>query len=68
MIKFLSKPKKALQRYISNYACGIDIGGEDVTPQCKKAKDDFSAADGSLEELTLQGRFSNIRYQISLMD
>merc|ERR1719209_1259130 len=45
----------ALKRYLSNYACGIDIGGEDVTPECKKAKDDFAAADGTLEEMTLQG-------------
>jgi len=43
-----------LKNYISNFACGIDIKGEDLTPQCKKAKDDFSAADGTIEEMTLQ--------------
>ena len=60
--KYLSKPKIALKRYLSNYACGIDIGGEDVSPECKKAKDDFAAADGTLEEMTLQGGFSMTNY------
>jgi len=44
----------ALKNYISNYACGIDIGGEDVSPECKKAKDDFASADGTFEEMTFQ--------------
>ena len=53
MLVFIETLKIALKNYISNYACGIDIGGEDVSPECKKAKDDFASADGTFEEMTL---------------
>ena len=51
---------------MSNYACGIDIGGEDVSEQCKKAKEDFTNADGVLEEMPLQGGFSKKKNKISI--
>ena len=58
VLVFIETLKIALKNYISNYACGIDIGGEDVSPECKKAKDDFASADGTFEEMTFQGGFS----------
>ena len=58
MKAFIEILNLALKNYMSNYACGIDIGGEDVSEECKKAKEDFSNADGVLEEMPLQGGFS----------
>merc|ERR1712147_422638 len=43
---------KALQTYMSNHACGANLGD---SPECKKAKEDFSNADGMFEEMKLQG-------------
>ena len=59
MNAFIEILNLALKNYMSNYACGIDIGGEDVSEECKKAKEDFTNADGILEEMPLQGGFSN---------
>merc|ERR1712212_260130 len=44
---------EGLQNYMANYACGVDMT-EDVSPECKKAQEDFENADGFFAELGVQ--------------
>merc|ERR1712098_787980 len=44
---------EGLQNYMANYACGVDMT-EDVSPECKKAQEDFANADGFFAELGIQ--------------